>query len=117
MKLGVFTPAFSNMAFEDMLDYIASVGVQMIEIPVGAYVGDAHCKPAELLGNDSAIAQFKGKIDDRGLKISALSAHANPLHPNPEIRDPHQEAIRNGILLAEQLGVDTFVFRLSGWWT
>lgn len=109
MKLGVFTPAFSNMAFEDMLDYIVSVGVQMVEIPVGAYVGDAHCKPSELLDDQQAIDAFKNKIKGRGLEISALSAHANPLHPNPEIGKPHQEAIRNGILLAEKLGVDTFI--------
>jgi sugar phosphate isomerase/epimerase len=109
MKLGVFTAAFADMNFETMLDYVASVGVQRVEIPVGAYVGDAHCKPAQLLADESALADFKAKIEARGLGISALSAHANPLHPDPAIGEPHKEAIRNGILLAEKLGVDTFI--------
>lgn len=97
------------MPLDDLLDYVSGHGVQMIELPVGAYVGDAHCKPSELLGNASAISTFKEKFSQRGLSISALSAHANPLHPDASIRDPHQAAIRNGILLAEQLGVNTFV--------
>lgn len=109
MKLGVFAPAFENMAFEDMLDYVVSVGVQMVEIPVGGYVGDAHCKPKELLGDQAAIAKFAAAINSRGLSISALSAHTNPLHPDPAIGEPNKEAIRNGILMAEQLGVDTFI--------
>ncbi|MEM6528610.1 MAG: sugar phosphate isomerase/epimerase [Chloroflexota bacterium] len=109
MKLGVFTPAFSSMAFEDMLDYIVSVGVEMVEIPVGGYVGDAHCKPADLLADDDATAKFKAAIDSRGLGISALSAHANPLHPDLAISEPHREAIKNAILFAEKIGVDTVV--------
>ena len=109
MRLGVFNPAFGKMSFDDFLDYVVSKGVTAVEIACGGYVGDAHCKPKELLGNDKAIADFKAKIDARELAISALSAHANPLHPNPEIGEPHREAITNAILLAEQLGVDTVV--------
>ncbi|MEL6150737.1 MAG: sugar phosphate isomerase/epimerase [Chloroflexota bacterium] len=109
MKLGVFTPAFSSMEFEEMLDYIVSVGVEMVEIPVGGYVGDAHCKPAELLSDDNATAKFKDAIESRGLDISALSAHANPLHPDPAISEPHREAINNAILFAGKIGVDTVV--------
>lgn len=109
MKLGVFNPAFGKMSFDKFLDYVVGNGVNAVEIACGGYVGDAHCKPKELLGNDKAIADFKAKIESRGLTISALSAHANPLHPNPEIGEPHKEAVTNAILLAEQLGVDTVV--------
>jgi sugar phosphate isomerase/epimerase len=109
MKLGVFIAAFAKMEFEALLDYVASVGVNAIEIPVGGYVGDAHLKPAQMLNNDQACQDLKDKIAARGLTISALSAHANPLHPNPSIGEPHREAVKNGILMAEKLGVDTFI--------
>jgi sugar phosphate isomerase/epimerase len=38
-----------------------------------------------------------------------LSAHANPLHPNPAIGEQHRAYVTNGILMAEKLAVDTFV--------
>ena len=109
MKLGVFIAAFAKMEFEALLDYVAFVGVKAIEIPVGGYVGDSHLKPAQMLGNDQACRDLKAKIAARGLTISALSAHANPLHPNPTFGEPHREAVKNGILMAEKLGVDTFI--------
>jgi sugar phosphate isomerase/epimerase len=109
MKLGVFIAAFADMEFENLLDYVAGVGVNAIEVPVGGYVGDAHCKPEQMLTDDKACADFKAKIAARGLTISALSAHANPLHPDPAIGEPHRKAVENGILMAEKLGVDTFI--------
>ncbi|MBE7474954.1 MAG: sugar phosphate isomerase/epimerase [Anaerolineae bacterium] len=109
MKLGVFAVMFSGMKFEAALDYIKSVGVEAVEIGCGGYVGDAHCKPTELLNDVEAIAALKKAVTSRGLTISALSAHANPLHPNPDIGEQHRAYVTNGILMAEKLGVDTFV--------
>lgn len=109
MKLGVFIAAFASMDFEPLLDYVASVGVNAIEIPVGGYVGDSHLKPAQMLNDEAGCRELKAKIAARGLSISALSAHANPLHPNPAIGQPHREAVKNGILMAEKLGVETFI--------
>jgi len=97
------------MKFEAALDYIKSVGVEAVEIGCGGYVGDAHCKPTELLTDADAIVALKKAVASRGLTISALSAHANPLHPNPDIGEKHCAYVPNGILMAEKLGVDTFV--------
>jgi sugar phosphate isomerase/epimerase len=109
MKLGVFMAMFRDIAFEKMLDYVTEKGVQVVEINCGGYVGDTYCKPADLLKNDAACTAFKNAIESRGLTISALSAHANPLHPDTTIGDPHRAAITNAIRLAEKLGVDTVV--------
>lgn len=109
MKVGVFTAMFRTPNFEEVLDYITSIGVDAIEIPCGGYVGDRHCKPAELLPDPAATQRLKAAIASHGLTISALSAHANPLHPNPAIGEPHRQYITNAILLAEQLGVDRIV--------
>ena len=109
MKVGVFTAMFRTPSFDEVLDYVVSVGVDAVEIPCGGYVGDTHCKPAELLNAPDAIAALKKAIDERGLTISALSAHANPLHPNPEVGEPHRQYVTNAILMAEKLGVDRIV--------
>src|SRR6476469_9107358 len=109
MKVGVFTAMFRTPSFDEVLDYVVSFGVDAVEIPCGGYVGDTHCKPAELLNDPAATAALKKAIDQRGLTISALSAHANPLHPNPEIGEPHRQTVINAILMAEKLGVDRIV--------
>lgn len=109
MKVGVFAVLFSSMEFEKALDYIKSVGCEAVEIGCGGYVGDAHCKPAELLDDEQALAAFKQAVESRDLEISALSAHANPVHPDPAIGEPHSAAIKNTIMLAEKLGVETVV--------
>lgn len=109
MKVGVFAVMFSRMKFTDALDYIQSVGVEAVEIGCGGYVGDAHCKPSELLSDPAATAALKQAIADRGLTISALSAHANPLHPDSEIGEAHRTYVTNAILMAEAMGVDRIV--------
>lgn len=109
MKVGVFAVLFSAAPFTDALDYICSVGVEAVEIGCGGYVGDAHCKPAQLLADPAAVNAFASAVADRGLTISALSAHANPVHPNPEIGEAHRAYVTNAILMAEATGVDTVV--------
>ena len=109
MKVGVFAVMFSAMKFTDALDYIQSVGVEAVEIGCGGYVGDAHCKPNQLLNDKAATAALKQAVAERGLTISALSAHANPLHPNPEIGEAHRTYVTNAILMAEAMGVDRIV--------
>jgi sugar phosphate isomerase/epimerase len=105
MKLGVFAVLFGGKPFEETLDYIKELGLEAIEIGTGAYPGDAHCKPAELLKNDKKLKAFKEAIDRRGLTISALSCHGNPIHPSAKIAKAHDQVFRDTVELASKLGV------------
>ena len=109
MKVGVFSFVFQDLlSFDDALDWIAGVGAEAIEIGSGGYVaelGESYCKPAELLADESRLKVWKQKVDDRGLEISALSCHGNPLHPNAEVADLHRREFRDTVLVAEQIGV------------
>ncbi len=105
MKLGVFTVLFSDKSFEDMLRYVSSIGIEAIELGTGGYPGDAHCKVDELLNDDTKLQSFKKKISDYGLIISALSCHANPLHPQKQIAEPADELFLKTMHLASKLGV------------
>ncbi len=109
MKIGVFTVLFRDMPFDKVLDYIVTAGVEAVEIACGGYVGEDHCNLDHLLADRKACAHFRESILGKGLTISALSVHANPLHPDHSVRQAHKKSIENTIRLAGQLGVDTIV--------
>ncbi|MBH5320659.1 sugar phosphate isomerase/epimerase [Paenibacillus sp. GSMTC-2017] len=106
MKLGVFSVLFSHKPFEETLDYIASKGLDAIEIGTGGYPGNAHCDLDALLADAGKLTSFKQAVESRGLIISALSCHGNPLHPQKAISTEHDEIIRKTIELANRLGVE-----------
>lgn len=105
MKLGVFTCLLGDLPFEDALKYFASLGIEMIEIGCGGYPGNAHADPEVLLRDEEKFSEFKALIAKYNLEISALSCHANPVHPNKAIAADFDKAIRDTILLAEKLGI------------
>ena len=106
MKLGVFTVLFADRPFEDALDRAVDAGLDCVEIGTGNYPGDAHCRPAELLADNEALDTFRQAIDSRGLQISALSCHGNPLHPQQQVASASHETFIRTIELAGRLGVD-----------
>ncbi|GGH76228.1 sugar phosphate isomerase/epimerase [Pullulanibacillus pueri] len=109
MKLGVFAVLFGDRSLEEALDIIADAGLESIEIGTGGYPGNAHCNPAELLADDQKLNAFKEAVASRGLEISALSCHGNPLHPNEAIGKLHHEQFQDTVRLAEKLGVETVI--------
>ena len=68
---------------EKMLDEVVSLELDAVELGTGNYPGDAHCKPDELLEDAQKRAAYRQAIESRGLMISGLSQHGNPLHPDP----------------------------------
>ncbi|MEK3877352.1 sugar phosphate isomerase/epimerase [Paenibacillus sp. FSL H8-0122] len=105
MKLGVFMVLFGGRKLEDALDYVVSKGLKAVEIGTGGYPGNSHCNPKELLENETALQEFKQQIESRGLIISALSCHGNPLHPQKELADKDHEVFVDTVKLAQKLGV------------
>lgn len=81
MRLGVFSVLYSDKGLEEMLDHVAAMGIEAIEIGTGGYPGNAHCDIDELLNDKEKQKEFVDKILSRGLIVSALSCHSNPLHP------------------------------------
>jgi sugar phosphate isomerase/epimerase len=109
MKLGVFTVLFGNKPFEEMLDYVVDLGIEAVEIGTGAYPGSTYCNPAELLAGDAKLRRFRQAIKRRGLIISALSCHGNPLHPQLRQAEADHETFLNTVRLAKKLDVDTVI--------
>lgn len=109
MKLGVFAVLFGDKTLEEALDYIAASGLETVEIGTGAYPGSKHCNPKELLADDSKLKAFKQAVESRGLELSALSCHGNPLHPNGQTARDHHETFQDTVRLAQKLGVETVI--------
>lgn len=105
MKLGVFTVLYSDKPLDDMLDKVEAKGLETIELGTGGYPGDAHIKLDKLLDNEKQQKAFMEKITNRGLTVSALSCHANPLHPQKQIAEEADTLFTKTVKLAAQLGV------------
>lgn len=105
MKIGSLSAAWSAQPLEEVLDFFAGAGLQAIEIGAGAYPGNAHCNAAELNKSKAKREAFVKAIESRGLELSALSVHGNPLHPNKKIAEEHHNAFREAVKLASSIGV------------
>ena len=110
MKIGIFTALFHDKPFEESLDLIAGAGIESVELGGGAYPGSAHLDeyggPAALVTDEVARKKLVDAVASRGLIISAISVHGNPLHPDKAIASEHHEVFVNAVLLAEQLHKD-----------
>jgi sugar phosphate isomerase/epimerase len=98
VKLGVFTVVFGELPLTEALDRVVALGLDAVEIGTGNYPGGAHNVP-----------ELKREVEARGLEISALSCHGNPLHPDPDVAKRSHETFRRTLELANDLGIGTVV--------
>jgi sugar phosphate isomerase/epimerase len=98
VKLGVFTVVFGELPLADALDRVVALGLDAVEIGTGNYPGDAHF-----------TSDLRREVEARGLEISALSCHGNPLHPDEDFARRSHETWRRTVERAAELGVDTVV--------
>jgi sugar phosphate isomerase/epimerase len=98
VKLGVFTVVFGQLPLAEALDRVVALELDAVEIGAGNYPGDAH------LADDLA-----SQVSSRGLEISALSCHGNPLHPDESFARSSHETWRRTAQLASELGIETVV--------
>ncbi|MDR0456151.1 MAG: sugar phosphate isomerase/epimerase [Treponema sp.] len=109
MKLGVMTVLLGQKPAEEAFRYLSSLKVQTVEIGVGGYPGSAHLNPKDFLADSGAAAAYRELLKKNNLEISALSTHANHVHPQKEIADKAHADFINACKVAEKLNVDTIV--------
>ena len=106
MKVGVFSAILHDLPLDQALQYIAGLQCDTVEIGTGAFPGNPHCQPDELLASEGKLREFQATVAASGLTISSLSCHGNPLHPDPSIADKHHAAFQASVKLAARLGVE-----------
>lgn len=113
MKLGFLTVPFGGWQLEQVADFAAGNGFEVLEVAcwpresgdARRYAGVTHIDVSELdrPTADGILAMLAGK----GIGISALGYYPNPLHPDSEHRRAVAEHLRKVIDAASLLGVGT----------
>ena len=109
MKIGLFSDSLLELRFEAMLDWLVAERIEAVEIGTGGFSDSPHCDVEKLVNEPAARDAFKEAIVSRGLVLSALNCNGNPLDPDPGRRGKHQRDLRNTVLAASRLGLDTIV--------
>ncbi len=92
MKIGLFLALFDDLTLDDALDAAGAAGCTAVEISTtGRHRPDREA------------------AERRGLEISALSCHANPLHPDEAVAHAADRSFRDTVRLAEELGIATVI--------
>jgi sugar phosphate isomerase/epimerase len=105
VKLGVLTVPLSDRPLAEVVDWLALAGVEAVELGTGNYPGNAHCDPGLLLADPDARRRLVALLASRGMLLSALSQHGNPLHPQTELAESAHRTWRKTVELASELEV------------
>ena len=121
MKMGFITSLLDGWSYEEMMDEVARIGIQCVEIacwPKGKaerkYGGVTHIEIDRVLEDPPRHILDYGK--EKGVDICALAYYPNNLDPDPERRKVFNEHLVNTIHAAAKLGVPkvtTFIGRVT----
>ncbi|MER3466999.1 MAG: xylose isomerase, partial [Armatimonadota bacterium] len=81
----MFLVLFGDRGLEEALDLAAQQGIEAVELGAGGYPGSAHLDVERMLTSSSERKRLLNAVRDRGMIISALSCHGNPLHPQKRL--------------------------------
>lgn len=105
MKIGIFTALFGDKNLTETLDIVKAEGIQAVEFGAGAYPGEAHINPDKLIESKEERDRLLKEVESRGLMISAISCHGNPIHPVKSIAEAHHQSFIKSVKVASLLGV------------
>jgi sugar phosphate isomerase/epimerase len=119
MKLGLMSAAFPRMPLEQLAEWAAGSGFEMLEVACWPstsaerrYSGVTHIDVTELTSQKAG--DVLDLMEKHNLEISSLAYYPNPLHPDPEHRRIVAEHLKQVIAAAAMLKVPivgTFVGR------
>ncbi|MGO3361917.1 MAG: sugar phosphate isomerase/epimerase family protein [Corynebacterium sp.] len=90
-----------------MLDTCVELGITDLEFPVGGWSTAPHCDADTLLGDAAKLDDFLNAVTSRGLRICAVNANGNQLHPLQGDRD--DRTLRRAVDFAQRVGAPTVV--------
>jgi sugar phosphate isomerase/epimerase len=107
MHIGLITDSVGHLSFDGALDLAHRLGLSSVEVATGNWSGAPHVDLARVVASEVARDEFAGKIAAHGLRLSALNANGNQLHP---VSGPqHDKVLRDTVELASALGVPIVV--------
>lgn len=112
MRFCLNTDCLGYMPFEEMLDTVASLGYESIEIACGNWSKAPHIDLDAMLASEETRKAYMDAIAKRGLVLEVLNCSGNQLAPNEEGKQ-HQEVVEKTFKLAGLLGIKKIVM-MSG---
>ena len=111
LRIGVVLEAFVDVSLEDTLMFLSTEApeVSMIEVGAGGYAPNPHCNVDDLLVSEQSRRHWLSLLARYDIGLDSLNAWGNPVHPDPELAEQHDRALRQAIRLATELGADRVV--------
>ena len=92
MRFCLNTDCLGYMPFEEMLDTVAALGYESIEIACGNWSKAPHIDLDAMLASEETRKNYMDAIAKRGLVLEVLNCSGNQLAPNEEGKQ-HQEVV------------------------
>ena len=114
MRIGIYSDSLPKLERRAMFAWCAERGVTDVELGVGAW-GPWPRPHLDLatIGDRAERDRLAGELREHGLRLGAVNAAGNLLHPDPARRGDAQARLRAAVDLAVALGV-TRVVTMSG---
>jgi sugar phosphate isomerase/epimerase len=120
MKLALTSAILPEMAFQEVVDFLAAGGIPGVEPmcwPVGSgdkrkFAGVTHVDVAKL--DRRAVGAIQDMLGKAGVSMTGLGYYPNPLTPDPDESKVVRAHLRKVVLAARKLGVpvvNTFIGR------
>lgn len=113
VDIGLMSASMLDRPWEAVLGAAVEQGVGWIEACGGGHIPTGHLDPVELAGDRIALDRLRKTLDERGLRLSSLACHGNPLHPDEARAAADHAALVAMCAIAPELGV-THVNLLAG---
>src|SRR5437763_15076286 len=81
MKLGFVSDSLAHLGFEEVLETAAQLGLDGVEGNTGNWSSAPHFDMNKMKSSVAARKAFTEAFASRGLKLIALNANGNQLHP------------------------------------
>jgi sugar phosphate isomerase/epimerase len=110
MRIGLFSDSLPHLERRAMFAWCAERGIADVELGVGAW-GPWPRPHLDLatIGQQRERDRLAGELREHGLRLSAVNAAGNLLHPDPARRNDAQARFHAAVDLAAALGVERVV--------
>ena len=112
MRIGLNTDSLGHLPFDEMLETVADLGIETVELCCGGWSSAPHVNLDLLMDKESERQNFLAAIRDHGLEIDALNCSGNQLAPG-ERGKSNDRVVRTTMKLAQLMGVHRIVM-MSG---
>jgi sugar phosphate isomerase/epimerase len=110
MRIGVYSDSLPQLSRRALFGWCAERNVQDVELGIGAW--GPWPRPhldIETIEQDSERDRLAGELREHGLRLTAINAAGNVLHPDKTRREDAQRRLKAAVSLAKALNVDRIV--------